>query len=599
MPDIADDPVTRLAFSVQQNKGVYALLLGSGLSLSAGIPTGWGVTLNLIEKLARNQGVADQPDWYLWYKETYGKEPDYSDLLKKIAPKPAERQPIIQAYLSPDRNPDDPEDRTGLPTPAHQAIARLVKAGHIKVIVTTNFDRLLETALSAEGIQPTIIASADQCNGAIPLPHSACTILKLHGDVLDVRSLNTADELARYPKKIDRLLDRILDEYGLIIAGWSGVWDHALRAAILRTPSRRYSTWWTAYQGQIAPEAVALADHRQAERISINGADGFFQELEVKVDTFVQLNRPPPASVELLVARTKRYLTRPEHRIDLADLVGDEVRRLVKATNIKQFPMPVRYDQAEWRVTVARYEAACEPLACLLGCLGAWAHDSEAEVDQLARTAIAHLYYSRPDSGNGLSVYINVRSYPALLAFTAYGLGLVQARRWATLRRLMSLPLTEHRRSGTTTAVEKLFLGNWSGTQEKAWNELEGMDRRLFPFPEWLARLMERWGTRFWGLLGQGSATVIGTWELHGAYADLETCDIASLVRTIDGDTRGQNFVPMPFGNLIWNPELADHLLTEMASKTDASGSRIFDDAERMRLFAKNYKTIAGRRHFW
>lgn len=34
-----------------------------------------------------------------------------------------------------------------MPTVAHKAIANLVKHGFIKVIVTTNFDRLLERAL--------------------------------------------------------------------------------------------------------------------------------------------------------------------------------------------------------------------------------------------------------------------------------------------------------------------------------------------------------------------------------------------------------------------------------------------------------------------
>lgn len=52
MPEIADDPITRLAFSVQQNKGVYALLVGSGVSSAAGIPTGWGIVLRLIQRLA-------------------------------------------------------------------------------------------------------------------------------------------------------------------------------------------------------------------------------------------------------------------------------------------------------------------------------------------------------------------------------------------------------------------------------------------------------------------------------------------------------------------------------------------------------------------
>ena len=45
------DPVHALAFSIQSNRGVYALLLGSGVSRASGIPTGWDVTLDLITDL--------------------------------------------------------------------------------------------------------------------------------------------------------------------------------------------------------------------------------------------------------------------------------------------------------------------------------------------------------------------------------------------------------------------------------------------------------------------------------------------------------------------------------------------------------------------
>jgi hypothetical protein len=42
---------TQLAFSVYESKGVYALLLGSGLSRAANIPTGWEITLDLIRRI--------------------------------------------------------------------------------------------------------------------------------------------------------------------------------------------------------------------------------------------------------------------------------------------------------------------------------------------------------------------------------------------------------------------------------------------------------------------------------------------------------------------------------------------------------------------
>lgn len=41
MTVISGDPTTQIAFSMFENKGVYAVLLGSGVSRSAGIPTGW------------------------------------------------------------------------------------------------------------------------------------------------------------------------------------------------------------------------------------------------------------------------------------------------------------------------------------------------------------------------------------------------------------------------------------------------------------------------------------------------------------------------------------------------------------------------------
>jgi hypothetical protein len=61
------DVLTQLAFSVSENKGVFAVLVGSGLSRAAEIPTGWEITLDLIRRVAAAQGVADQPDWAKWY----------------------------------------------------------------------------------------------------------------------------------------------------------------------------------------------------------------------------------------------------------------------------------------------------------------------------------------------------------------------------------------------------------------------------------------------------------------------------------------------------------------------------------------------------
>ncbi len=66
--------------------------------------------------------------------------------------------------------------------------------------MTTNFDRLMESALRDIGVEPTVITSPDTLQGAEPIIHSDCYILKLHGDYKDARILNTDDELSAYPE---------------------------------------------------------------------------------------------------------------------------------------------------------------------------------------------------------------------------------------------------------------------------------------------------------------------------------------------------------------------------------------------------------------
>jgi hypothetical protein len=256
---VADiDVLTQLAFSVSENKGVFAVLVGSGLSRAAEIPTGWEITLDLIRRVAAVQGVAQQTDWAKWYAEQTGSEPDYSRLLETLAALPTERRAILHSYIEP--TAEDREAGRKSPTQAHYAIADLVASGHIRVIVTTNFDRLMETALRERGIEPTVVSSVDALVGAEPLTHSRCYVLKLHGDYKDARILNTDQELGTYPKQINALLDRIFDEHGLIISGWSGEWDEALRRALLRAPNRRYPMFW-ATRSELRNSARELAAH--------------------------------------------------------------------------------------------------------------------------------------------------------------------------------------------------------------------------------------------------------------------------------------------------------------------------------------------------
>ncbi len=129
---------------------------------------------------------------------------------------------------------DERQQGVKLPSAAHRAVADLVQAGAVRVIITTNFDRLVERAIEDLDIIPTVVTNDDSRSGATPLSHAPCTIIKVHGDYLDLRIKNSPEELASYSAEMNRLLDWVFEDYGLLVCGWSGDYDTALREAILR-----------------------------------------------------------------------------------------------------------------------------------------------------------------------------------------------------------------------------------------------------------------------------------------------------------------------------------------------------------------------------
>lgn len=476
------DPIHSLAFSIQANRGVYAVLLGSGVSRSAKIPTGWEVTLDLVRKLAGLTGEACEPSPEEWYQVKYGREPDYSEILAAIAKKPAERQQLLRSYWE----PTEPEREEGAkkPTSAHRAVASLAEQGFVKVIITTNFDRLMEIALADVGITPTVLSSPDLVHGALPLIHTRCCVFKVHGDYLDTRIKNTPEELSCYPPEFDALLDRIFDEFGLIICGWSSDWDESLRNAMLRAPSRRFATYW-AVRGEPSELAKQLIAHRGAEVISIDNADSFFQSVHQQVISLEEFSRPHPLSTEAAVASMKRYLSEPKFRIQLADLVREEVSRIVAATSDGKFAVQgVTIDNVSATARVRAYEAICSTLLAMAPFGGFW---SEEQHYYLWQRALEHLSTLNEQSG---SVFlIEMQRYPATLLIYGLGMGAVEAGRYHFLGKLFSTIIFRESREDIAAVqiLPPFCMFDRSGGNAKF---LEGMEKCYAPMNDWLYKLL-------------------------------------------------------------------------------------------------------------
>lgn len=423
------EPMLSLAFAIHSKKGVHALLLGSGISRSAGIPTGWEITLDLVQKMAQIKGksISDPVALCAWYSSEYGNEPDYCKLIADLAKSEPERRQLLRGYFEPTE--DEKEQGFKQPTNAHRKIAELIAKGYIHIVLTTNFDRLLEQALKEIGIEPTVIATADQAKGALPLAHQTCCIIKIHGDYLDTELRNTPDEVAQYDEEMNRLLDQIFDEYGQIVCGWSAEYDKALREAIERCLTRRFTTYWTVKDGLLMGEAEHLIRLRQAEKIDIADADSFFNELTEKVLALEEIQRYHPLSAEVAVARLKRYIGDDRFKVQTDDIVIKERNRVLSMFSQERNLLRGTISKQDVELRLQQYEADTEILRALLitGCY--WGNERNHHLWAECLRQIA----TPCDERGG----VVLQSYPAILLTYASCIAAIANNKYDTLRALL------------------------------------------------------------------------------------------------------------------------------------------------------------------
>ena len=446
-------------------------------------------------------------------------------------------------------------------TPAHRAIAAMVKAGYVRVIITTNFDRLMENALRDVGVEPTVVSSEDTLGGAEPLTHASCYILKIHGDYKDARILNTDGELGKYPPAFNTLLDRIIDEFGLIVAGWSGEWDHALRAAFLRAPSRRYPTYWLS-RGKLSERGQELITQRRANVVTGLDADTFFDGLNLKLETIQQSRLQNPAGIELTLAMAKRFMARPEHRIQLDDLVTSQAHQAISHLAPLFTERPQGSTSKDFTDLVEIYEAAIEPLARLCAVLGRWGAGVEHSI---VLDAIKGLHAASQVEQSGWVAGLALKSYPIALVTYAYGMGLVRANRLSELNELFNTTLINRREMPFPVGVDlsPFYVEGANGLLE-LWRSFEDQSRALTPFCNRLHdRLAPRWAPDFAGLQDHGLL-----YERFEFFSFLFFCEQRGVSEESLADAvKNHDFKRIALGRLSWHSETINRFAHEYATE--------------------------------
>jgi SIR2-like domain len=347
-------PMAALAVNMAVTPAGFAFLVGSGFSRSAGVPSAWDVLRDITARwYAAETGtpVAADIDPIGWAGERLGADATYSTVLEQLFPERAQRQELLASYFVGKE-----------PTPAHRILARMAVAGLVRVVVTTNFDRLIEAALDDVGVRWSRVSSDAELATAQPRDVAPVFILKLHGDYGSIDMRNTTDEISAIDPGVGAELAAILRSHGLVVVGYAGT-DPAV-AQILRSTRPRLGLYW-AVRGSASSEQSDLLRAVDGYEIQIEDADAFMPDLLRRIDA---ISASPSAQLPIEVYRETLALIRR------GDLIGlrEAIKRHGSATigwyrdwreRISEANLDWRYSPSwgltEWHPRIDRF---CEEL---------------------------------------------------------------------------------------------------------------------------------------------------------------------------------------------------------------------------------------------
>jgi hypothetical protein len=246
------------------------------------------------------------------------------------------------------------------------------------------------------------------------------------------------------------------------------------------------------------------------------------------------------------------------------------------------------FNQEDFSRRVRKYESAAEPLGRMVGALGRWGN-SELP---LVLDIINSIYRHSERIIGGTAPYLDIRSYPALLVFTAYGLGLTRSERWRALHDLFSAMIPRQYKA-PIRIVDELFLQRWSGVAQKTyWNQIDGKIRHT-PLSDRLLEIFTEWSKSFAGL-SPDFELMFERFEMLGALAFIEQSEKS----TVLAELKNSPFVWIPIGRAGWDSQNRQKLLAEIGSEPMkaalAEAGFAQADAAFVELFITNFKRMTA-----
>lgn len=277
--------------SVATSPKNFSILLGAGVSVSAGIPLaqtdlpGLPSIVTRIKELTflrMNPSKPPIPEQIeAWLAEQHLLQNPatlYSDAFDLVGSTSTEHRNFLKPFFEGKR-----------PTAGHTHLAALMAEKYFACVFTTNFDDLMEEAIrrlkaNESRLTPQVVAHNQSAKDLDPLD-SNLKVVKLHGDFLFSDIDNTEEQTRDLRQYMREGLELFLRVGGLIVVGYSGRDESILGPLenLIEDPAAfRYPLYWVLQSGHKPPERVSRLTERAGNRASFieaESSDQFFWEL--------------------------------------------------------------------------------------------------------------------------------------------------------------------------------------------------------------------------------------------------------------------------------------------------------------------------------
>lgn len=294
-----------------------------------------------------------------------------------------------------------------------------------------------------------------------------------------------------------------------------------------------------------------------------------------------------------LIDDVKCFVARPEFRIKLDDLIVAEVRRLDEQLRTQDFSMGSMVEGSEFSRRVLTYEQATVRMAKVLGVLGRWGEEAEF---RSALDAILYVYARNTEPISGYETWLSLRSYPAVLLFTSYGLSLTRAEHWSALHRFLSYPAPDGENDGeASNLVESLFGPAWDGGDVRLWRMLDGVSDHRTPLSDHVFEVLSEWSRDYIGIV----ADVEGLYDLWEILASLSFSERYGLASLEADDRVDRTWIPL--GRNAWRTRSRREVLHRIRGNEVALLEAGFCNGESTFLDAaiKSLSAWADRSNWW